>query len=522
MQDIDNEYQPQAITEDFQRASTQPIETIPREKKSSGKMAWAAVAVIVAALIVAVAIIQAAYVRSNGPVPELPTPRAVSDTVLPSPTDLSKSFREISKVVKPAVVYIESTSTARGQDQPDFFGLPQRRASSAGSGFIVHPDGYILTNNHVVENSTRLEVTLSDNRKVPARVIGTDKETDIALIKVEASGLPVAVLGNSDQVEQGDWVLALGSPFGFQQTLTAGIVSATGREFSRSQFNKYIQTDASINPGNSGGPLINMQGEVIGINTMIIAEPGLAGFGGGGGNVGIGFAIASNTARQVFDQLVRNGKMSRGYLGVQVVPLDSAKASALGLEPEQGVLVQDVPDPSMPAGKAGIRSGDVITAFDGHSVRQPRELTNAVASTPVGKSVKIDFIRDGQPQSVTVELAERPDLDQVATRPGPQPQSPSGAEAGKLGIAAQTITPEKAEGMNLRISSGALVLEVKPGSPAAEAGIRHGDVIHRVGRTEVKTVEDLAAASSALKEGEQVAIQVERNGQMSFITVTID
>jgi serine protease Do len=342
------------------------------------------------------------------------------------------------------------------------------------------------------------------------------------VIKIETSGLPIAVLGDSDEVQQGDWVLALGAPFGFQQTLTAGIVSATGREFANSQFSRYIQTDASINPGNSGGPLINMQGEVVGINTMIITEPRLS--MGGGGNVGIGFAIASTTAREVFAKLVRDGKVSRGYLGVIVTELDGPKAQAAGLEPGSGVFVDRIPSIDSPAGKAGLRSGDVITSFDGKPVRMPRELTNAVASLPVGKSVRVDFVRDGKPESVTVELAERTQevLDADRRNQPPPPDQPGDMEPGRLGLFAQTVTPEKAQELKLKIASGAVVIFVQPGSAAYEAGLKHGDVIHRFGRAEVKSADDLTAASKAAKEGERVAVQIERNGTLTWITIEID
>jgi len=522
MEDFQNEYKIEEPTDNFQVANTQPIEPVRRDR-SSARWTWLFASILGAALIIAVAVIQATYLRTNREIPELPPSRATTPISTPSPAELSNSFREITKAIKPSVVYIENTGTRRGDEQSEF-GLPfpgrPRRESSAGSGFIVTQDGYILTNNHVVENATRLEVTLSDNKKLPARVIGRDKETDLAVIRIESSGLPIAVLGDSDDVQQGDWVLALGSPFGFQQTLTAGIVSATGREFPGSQFSRYIQTDASINPGNSGGPLINMSGEVIGINTMIISEPR---FGGGGGNVGIGFAIASNTAREVFAKLVRDGKVSRGYLGVFVIELDAPKAQSLGLEPGSGVLVSDVPSDNSPAGKAGLRSGDVITAFDGKSVRLPRELTNAVASLPVGKSVRVDFVREGKNESVTVELAERTEEVLNARRSQPVPPEQQGeAEPGRLGLFAQTVTPEKAQELKLRVASGAVVVFVQPGSPAAEAGLLHGDIIHRLGRTEIKSADDLTAASKTLKEGEKIAVQIERNGQLVWLNLTLE
>ncbi len=485
---------------------------------------WLAVTLTIAAVVVIVAIIQAKNHRGGGNVPELPPSRAVSTSEQPSPVELSKSFREVVKSVKDAVVFInvvERVDERSNDDSPFGFGLPApggpRRREGAGSGFVVTQDGYILTNNHVVNNATKINVTLADGRRFKADVVGTDTETDIAVIKIDVTGLPIAVLGESDQVQQGDWVLALGSPFGLQQTLTAGIVSATGRELRDSQFNHYIQTDASINPGNSGGPLVDMQGEVIGINTMILTGGDFS-----RGNIGIGFAIASNEARKVFETLVRGGRVSRGYLGVIVGELDAASASALDLEPGSGVFVSQVPDPNSPAGKAGIKGKDVITAFNGKTVKLPRELTETVAATPVGSSARVDFIRDGKKQTVTVELAERPATVNARVIPPDQEQGEGGSIVqGGLGIKAQTITPDTAERMKLKTATGVLVVSVDPGSPAADAGVRHGDVIQRIHRTEVKTVEDLAQAVKSLDKGEYL-MEVERGGQTVFIKVTFE
>lgn len=491
-------------------------------KPPSRRLAWIAASIIAVSILITAVIIQTAYNSSYHTVPELPQSRALASVDMPSPADLSKSFREIAKTVKPALVYIENQATRRAADEDEEVpGLPfghPRREASAGSGFIVTQDGYILTNNHVIENSDRLEVTLGDGRKMKAIVVGTDPATDLAVIKIDGSGLPIAILGDSDIVEQGDWVVALGSPFGLQQTLTAGVVSATGRELQQSQFqfSKFIQTDASINPGNSGGPLVNMQGEVIGINTMIIRGPFSQ------GNVGIGFAITSNNARAVFDQLVKVGRVSRGYLGVTIADLDEAKAQSFNVEKDAGVLVQDVPDPNTPAGKAGLMSGDIITALDGNRVRSQRELTNLVAAQPVGKSVRVDFLRNGQQQSVMVELAERPDtLTARQVAPPPQ-QEESGSTLKVLGIVARTVTPEIAKSRNLRMSEGALVTTVMPGSPAAEAQIAPGDIIHRIARTEVKSVEDLIEASKSLKAEDQVAVQIEKGDRLYWITIKIE
>ncbi|HLF82733.1 MAG TPA: trypsin-like peptidase domain-containing protein [Blastocatellia bacterium] len=497
----------------------------PSKKRQGARGAWIAVTFIVAALVVTVAIIQGAYHRSSRNVPELPESRKVASTNTPSPAELSVSFREVAKAVKPAVVYVNIVEKANvDSGQTDFFGFPgqgiPRRREGAGSGFIVTEDGYILTNNHVVGNANKINVTLSDGRRFNAEVVGSDAETDIAVIKINAGSVPIAVLGDSENLEQGDWVLAIGSPFGLQQTLTAGIVSATGRELRESTYNHYIQTDASINPGNSGGPLVNMQGEVVGINTMILTGGPMS-----QGNIGIGFAIASNTARDIFKKLVRDGRVSRGYLGVSVANLDEARAHALKLEPNAGVWVGEVPDPDSPAGKAGIQPKDVITAFNGKPVKAARELTETVAATPVGQTARVDFIRDGQAQSVTVQLVERP--KNINARALPSEKGDGEGEGpiqqGRLGIQGRTITPETIEQMRLKLKvpTGVFVASVQPGSVAADAGIIHGDVIHGVDGVEIKSVEELAQAVKALKPGDYL-IEVERNRRPIFLTVTIE
>jgi len=516
MSDTNHEGEP--VGQKFQEPWKQP-------RRSGG--VWIAITFLVAALVVTVAIIQGAYHRSSRNVPVLPEPRKVSTTGAPSPAELSMSFREVAKAVKPAVVYIDIIENAASDSgQPDIFGsgVPgiQRRREGAGSGFIVTEDGYILTNNHVVGNASKITVTLADGRRLKAEVVGTDPETDIAVIKINASGLPIAVLGNSDDLEQGDWVLAIGSPFGLQQTLTAGIVSATGRELRESQYNHYIQTDASINPGNSGGPLVSMSGEVVGINTMILTGGGM-----NQGNIGIGFAIASTTARDVFKQLVRGGRITRGYLGVLVTDLDESKAHALKLNPNTGVFVGSVPDES-PAAKAGIRPKDVITAFNGKPVKAARELTDTVAATPVGQSARVDFIRDGHPESVTVELAERPKNTNARLLPsdGGDGDNDGGSgqiQQGRLGIQGKTITPETIDKMGIKpkVPAGVFVAAVQPGSPADDAGIQHGDVIHSLDGAEVKSAEELAQAVRALKPGDYM-VEVERNRKTAFLKVTIE
>ena len=496
--------------------------TPPSQKKPAWwrTNAWIAITAVITLGLITVAILSAANDRGRRAIPVLPPAHKEAAVNAASPVELSNSFRDIARSVKPAVVNISVVERVQGPRrlpsliEPDTPDGPRRR-DGQGSGFIVTSDGYILTNNHVVGTADSIEVNLADGRTFKAELIGTDPGTDIALIKIKSNNLPVAVLGDSDAVQQGDWVLAIGSPFGLAQTLTAGIVSAIGREFGgEQQYAKFIQTDASINPGNSGGPLVNMQGQVIGVNSWIVSP-------GGVGNVGIGFSISSNLVREIFEKLAASGKVTRGYLGVVVIPLNAPSARMFRLEPGVGVLVQNVAGAESPAARAGLQSGDVITSFDGKEVKAPRDLTEAVAATPVGKSVKIDFIRNQQPVSVTVEVVERP-ADVNARAESPEENNNQSSGDTRLGVTVQTVTPEMADSMKLTIKSGALVREVAPGTPAQEAGLRHGDVIHRIDQTEVRSAEDLAAAARALKKGDVIAIQVERTGQMTFLNVTIE
>jgi serine protease Do len=347
---------------------------------------------------------------------------------LPSPAELSRVFINVAKRVKPAVVQINIVAGGIRQtsadepyeeqpsDPPD--GSPSAQPLNpvqspyarrgTGSGVIVSPDGYILTNNHVAGPASEIRVRLHDGREFRARRIGVDAETDLALIKIEAQNLPYATLGDSSRLEQGEWVIALGSPFGLEQTMTAGIISATGRQFGGT-YDNYIQTDASINPGNSGGPLISMSGEVIGINTMIYSRSG--------GSEGIGFSVPSNMAKKVQEQLLRNGRVSRGYLGVSLQESQTAGGGASVAEVTSGG----------PASSAGLRNGDRIVEFDGRPVKSTKQLTEFIADTPAGKAVGLKFVRDGREQSASITPAERPgrrvaDRQQAPAPYGRQPQ----------------------------------------------------------------------------------------------------
>jgi serine protease Do len=345
---------------------------------------------------------------------------------LASPAELSRVFINVAKRVRPAVVQINIVSGAQRpvsndgssdltpsdppSGQPD--GQPlnpvQQQQQSpyakrgTGSGVIISPDGYILTNNHVAGPATEIRVRLYDGREFIARRIGVDAETDLALVKINAQNLPYATLGDSSRLEQGEWVIALGSPFGLEQTMTAGIISATGRSFGGT-YDNYLQTDASINPGNSGGPLINMVGEVIGINTMIYSRSG--------GSEGIGFSVPSNMAKKVKDALLTNGRVSRGYLGVSLQEAETA---------ESGALVADVTNGG-PASSAGLRNGDRIVEFDGKQVKSTKQLTEIIADAQVGKSINVKFVRDGREQSSSITLAERPGRQAASSQQAPAP-----------------------------------------------------------------------------------------------------
>jgi serine protease Do len=453
---------------------------------------------------------------------ELAHNASAQQSQLPSPADLSRTFISVARQVKPAVVnldVVEKTRRSLSMTLPEGFpkipGFPDsqpRRQRGTGSGVIISPDGYILTNNHVAGDAEQINVKLADGREFKAKRIGVDAETDLAVIKIEAQGLPFAKLGNSEALEQGEWVIALGSPFGLEQTMTAGIVSATGRDLPGSQFTHFIQTDASINPGNSGGPLINMQGEVVGINTLIFSQSGTSS--------GIGFAIPSNLANKVYAQIIKGGKVTRGYLGVLLRPVTPAIAKTVGFEGKEGVLVQDIAKEDSPAAKAGLRSGDVITEFEGKPVKTPAQLTDLVADTPVGKPAQLKYVRDGRVQVTTVNLGERPPLEAEATSNDRDDNEEENGSA--LGISVMNVTPELARQLKLKVASGVVIQSVQPDGPAAEAGLGPRDVIHRLNRVPITNKQDLMRAMASLRGEKEVVLQVESRGQLQFVTLTLE
>jgi len=358
------------------------------------------------------------------------------------------------------------------------------RQQGQGSGFIISKDGYILTNNHVVGEADRMTVTLADDREFEAKLIGTDPKSDVAVIKIEGNNFPVLPMGDSDRLAVGEWVIAIGNPFGLTHTMTVGVVSAKGRsQMGITDYEDFIQTDAAINPGNSGGPLLNLDGEVVGINTAIFSRSG--------GYMGIGFAIPIKMATYIQKQLVDTGKVTRGYLGVGIQDLTKDLATSFGLDDTDGVLVASVAS-GAPAQEAGLKTGDVIVSFDGNDIRDTNQLRNLVARTPVGRQVAVEVIRDKKPQQFSVEIGELP--DRVLA-------SADDSELLKqLGFSVQDLTEELAYQLGYEGQEGVIVADVEPGSEADRLGLGQGTLIRQVNR---QSVRNTAEFMQALRESEQ-------------------
>ena len=386
---------------------------------------------------------------------------------------------------------------------------PRRIQMARGSGFIIDADGTIITNNHVVEGADRVTVTLTDGTELQARVIGRDPRTDIAVIKVEAGHpLPALNLGDSDAVRPGQWVLAVGNPFGLGGTVTAGIVSARGRDIGAGPYDSFLQVDAAINQGNSGGPLFTQDGKVVGVNTAIISP-------NGGGSVGIGFAIPSNLVKQVATQLRTAGRVTRGFLGVQTQAVTPAIAPSLGLNADaRGALVATV-SPDSPASRAGLQPGDVLTAIDGHTIANPRELARLVAQDRPGQSAEIALLRDGNTRTLTVNLGAIPEDRQTADASERAPRDLG------LGLSLAPLTAELRDRLDLGDQRGALIAGIQPGSAAEQAGLREGDLVVSVGAKPVTSPADAAQAiRTATSGGKGVALRIIREGQTRYIPVT--
>lgn len=435
-----------------------------------------------------------------------------------------KSFADLARRMKPSVINIRSTKLIKhpgrgfwgpfGPRSPfrDFFGdefferffeqnppreLPQ---NSLGSGFIIDEQGYILTNNHVIEKADKIKVRLSNEEEFDGEVIGRDPKTDIALIKIEsAKSLQPVKLGDSNGLQVGEWIIAIGNPFGLEHTVTAGIVSAKGRVIGSGPYDDFIQTDASINPGNSGGPLINMRGEVIGINTAIVA-----------GGQGIGFAIPINMVKQILPQLKEKGEVTRGWLGVMIQEVTPELAKQFGLEKPHGALVAQVLEES-PALKAGMKREDIILEFDGNEINKSSELPRIVGNTPIGRRVDVTVIRNGREKRLKVEVGEMKE-ERVARAEG-------FAAEKELGITVQDLTPEIAKHLALSEKAGVLVSQVKAGSPAYEAGIKRGDVIREIDRQPIGDLRAYERQMSEIKGKKEVLMLIQRNDNTFFVVL---
>ena len=480
------------------------------------KWGWPALALVAA---LAVGGVTTGFGVTKDAQPPLWTEQSASSTT--APTVQAPDWVKIGRELKPAVVNVSAkraeTATPEmqgpsGEETPfdryfkDFFGSrPRRHARSMGSGFVINQNGYIVTNNHVVEGATQITVKLSDGRELPAKIVGRDSKSDIALLKVEASGLSVIPLGDSSASQVGEPVMAIGNPFGLEQTVTTGIVSATGRAIGAGPYDDFIQTDASINPGNSGGPLINARGQAIGINTAIFSQSG--------GSVGIGFAIPMTLAKSVVTQLADSGQVTRGWLGVGIQPVTADLAKSFGRAETTGVLVASVSEGS-PAERAGLKSGDIITEYDGRKVERSSDLPRAVAGTPVGREVRLSVVRDGMPMTLTAKIAAL-DAKESGQADGGEKAKPA------LGLAVQPLTPALAQQLGVSAKQGLVVQNVQEGSPAAEAGFERGDVIVEVDKKPIKSVAELRESVDKHAKGKPMLFRIQRQDASLFLTVTV-
>src|ERR1700691_5546745 len=449
-------------------------------------------------------------------------PNGASLLAIPDPISLSGAFSSIPKSLGRVVVHISTRhvienpkgggKTPRGQNDPfqdffdRFFDAPDNSPDaerSLGSGVIVDKKGFILTNDHVIDQATKIQVALDgDSTKYSARVIGFDKDTDLAVVKIDADReLPVAKLGNSDGVQVGDWVLAIGSPFGLNSTVTAGIVSAKDRSNVGHQFQRFIQTDAAINPGNSGGPLVSLTGAVIGINTAI--------YTGSRGFEGVGFALPSNTAITVYNQLITAGKVVRGSIGVTFQEENSNNPVLMReLGAPYGIVVEAV-EPGSPADKVGLQAGDVITNVNSQPVHSGADLVNPIAQTPIGQSVQIRYVRNKEAKDVTITVADRTKIfPQSAQDDEEQPDQ--GEEPGQFGLHVEELTPDLAHKLGMGTLAGAVVTEVEPATFAEDVGFARGDVVIEINHVEIKSIADYRAQMAKLQPGADVLFRIAR------------
>src|SRR5262245_5255915 len=463
-----------------------------------------------------------------------PSATAVARPVAALPTN---GFTEVAKAVTPAVVNITTVMTekvAGGRSMPDelrdrmeeFFGGPNgpfgprgsrgpqipeprgHRSGGQGSGVIVSPDGYVLTNNHVIDGAREVTVTLPDKREFQGTIVGTDPKTDLAVVKIDGHDLPAVAWGDASKLQVGEYVLAVGNPFGLSSTVTLGIVSALGRgHMGITQYEDFIQTDAAINPGNSGGALVNTKGELVGINTAIFSQTG--------GYQGVGFAVPTSMAKSIYENLVKNGKIVRGYLGVSLQDLTPALAKSFGLTDTKGVLISDVGDES-PAGQAGLQQGDIVTTYQGLPIDDDLALQREVTKKAEGRSVPLRVIGDSDEMDLHVRIGEQPDKTKVA-----KTETRESAYA-FAGVAVQDLDRDTAKklGVNAK-TQGVVVTAVEPDSSAEKAGVIRGDVIREINRQPVKSVKDFKKVSTELRKGENVLILIERRGNALFLSAMV-
>jgi serine protease Do len=459
---------------------------------------------------------------------------SASGAMVPAPISVPEppklpSFANLVTAVKPAVVNISTTQVVKtskfelpensplGDMLQQFLGpewqkqlqqQSQQPSHALGSGFIIDPAGYIVTNNHVIDDASDIQVTLSDGSTVAARVIGRDSKTDVALLKIPASHpLPYLAFGDSHKAHVGDWVIAVGNPFGLGGTVTAGIISGDNRDINAGPYDNFLQIDAPINPGNSGGPLFDESGQVIGVDTAIYSPTG--------GSVGIGFAIPSNVVRNVVDQLREHGRVTRGWLGVQMQEITPALAKAIGLSNAKGVLV-DLVTKDSPAAHAGIKQGDIITGFNGAPVTDTRDLAFAIAAIPAGKNVSLQVQRDGQQITANVTIGVEHEQHVAANGTPPEHRAHSGLELAPL-------SSEKRQELGIGTTGGVLVADVMPGSPADQSGLQAGDVILGIGGRPVSSPEDAASRIHAAESGKKPALPllVMRDGTTAYMALDL-
>ena len=450
----------------------------------------------------------------------------------------ANGFAEVAKTVTPAVVNITTVTgekVSEGRDVPDelrdrmeeFFGGPGgpsgprgfrgpqgpgeprgHRGGGQGSGVIVSSDGYVLTNNHVIDGAREVTVTLPDKREFKGKIVGADPKTDLAVVKIEGQNLPTVAWGDATKLQVGEYVLAVGNPFGLNSTVTLGIVSALGRgRMGITQYEDFIQTDAAINPGNSGGALVNTRGELVGINTAIFSQTG--------GYQGVGFAVPTSMGKPIYESLIKTGKVVRGYLGVGIQDLSQDLAKSFGLKDAKGALVSDVKEEG-PADQAGLKQGDVITSYQGSPVEDAVALQRLVTRTAVGTKVPVKVIRDGREKDLTVTIAEQPDYTRIAKADLAE------ADYAFAGVAVQDLDRETAKELGFKgKTQGVVVTSVEPDSGAEKAGLMPGDVIREINRQPVKSVKEFEKVSSAVKKGENVLILINRRGSSLFLTAKV-